>query len=144
MPVLQKCPQCGPETRPTLLTGGLCKYHFDNPGESVSMESLQAINCDVKIPELVKKVSEKQSGINRQYTKMRKEFLELNPYCIPQLDGCGKYASEIHHKSGRGINTLNVKTWLPTCRNCHEIITIRSAEAIDLGLSDRRNSGRDK
>lgn len=64
-------------------------------------------------PEPIKKVSDKRKVENREYTKLRKEFLADNPICF--IEGCSKIADTIEHTAGRGINYLNVDTWKPCC-----------------------------
>ena len=75
------------------------------------------------------------------YSIVRKKYLLEHPKCGANLPGCTKQATEIHHKRGKTNHSLNqVEHFLPICRNCHNYITEHSAEAIKLGLSERRTA----
>lgn len=63
-------------------------------------------------------MSKKQSRVISEYSKLRREFITKNPKCFI----CGKIATDIHHKSGRGQNTNKTETWMSVCRTCHELI----------------------
>ena len=64
-------------------------------------------------------LSKKQSKRLREYSKLRKAYLEKHPVC----EGCGEMeATDIHHKNHRGENTNNVDDWMATCRRCHDSI----------------------
>jgi hypothetical protein len=45
----------------------------------------------------------------------------------------------LHHQKGRGIHLNEVAYWLAVCRPCHNWITEHSKEAIEMGLSEKRN-----
>jgi|TARA_R100000541_G_scaffold16916_3_gene26601 hypothetical protein len=79
--------------------------------------------------------SKKMSKLNAAYTKMRVPYLTDNPVCHANIHNCSIKATDIHHKQGRGLNHLNVDTWLPVCRNCHMWIEENTVEAIELGFS---------
>lgn len=61
------------------------------------------------------KVSSKHKKNLKEYSKVRKEYLMLHPFC----EICGLPASDIHHKAKRGKNLSNAETFLATCRLCH-------------------------
>lgn len=63
----------------------------------------------------MKKVSDKRKILDAEYREKRIAFLTLNPYCAV----CGGMATDVHHKARRGVNYLNVLTWLPICRKDH-------------------------
>ena len=91
--------------------------------------------------EKVKKVnamSAKRKAESIEYSRLRKKFLAKYPACEAKLDGCNKISTDVHHKAGRGKNFLNVDTWLPVCRNCHDIIHKYPEFARMNGLMDRR------
>ncbi len=76
-----------------------------------------------------------------QYFILRESFLEKRPRCEAKLDGCTYFVTEIHHKISRnGIRLIMEQYFLPTCHNCHEIITRDSKQAIEKGLSLPRGS----
>ena len=64
-------------------------------------------------------VSKKQQKKLREYSKLRKEYLEEHPLCEC---GCGRKSRDIHHKAGRGSNLNRVETWMAVCRPCHDEI----------------------
>lgn len=87
-------------------------------------------------------ISEKQKIRNQQYNERRPIFLRNNPVCKMAINSnCTRVATEVHHKEGRiGDNFLNESTWLPACDSCHKHATEHSAEAIENGISNRRNT----
>jgi hypothetical protein len=82
--------------------------------------------------------SPKQKRIDAAYTVLRKTYLDAHGMCEAHLDGCGTYATEIHHKSGRGEYMLDQSTYMAVCRNCHNWIENNPAEAKRLGFSNNR------
>ena len=67
----------------------------------------------------LRRISKKRQEQLKEYSKLRKAYLEENPVC----EVCQKRkATDIHHKSGRGSNTNNVDTWVVVCRTCHDRI----------------------
>ena len=53
---------------------------------------------------------------NESYRKVRKEFIEENDYAC---EVCGMYATDIHHKKGRGKNLCKKESFMVACRRCH-------------------------
>jgi hypothetical protein len=89
----------------------------------------------------IKKVSDKQSKINKAYTVVRKHHLQNKPYCEVKFENCTELATDIHHK-GSGSNKrkyfLDATTFVSVCRNCHDRIHLMSAECLyELGLKIR-------
>ena len=82
----------------------------------------------------MRKVSVKRARQIRQYSRVRSEYLNGNPYC----QRCGKMATDIHHKAGRSKKYLDVLTWLAVCRTCHQWIELHPKEAKELGYSISR------
>lgn len=78
----------------------------------------------------IKPLSDKRAKLEREYQKVRKEFLEVNRYC----EICGNSANDIHHK-GRRLGKLLVKVelFMAVCRNCHIIIHNNEKEAKQKG-----------
>lgn len=142
MATLSRCPFCPSETRPQPLMFGMCKYHFEHPGEcKKAPPGPTVIITDIKLPG-VKKASDKRAGETKQYLKLRKVFLEANPACMARLEGCTRHAEAVHHKAGReGRLLLDVSKWLPICNSCHLYVTESSSEAVELGLSESRHKG---
>lgn len=51
-----------------------------------------------------------------EYSRVRREYLEeKNGRC----EICGGEATDIHHKSGRGKNLCEKRTFMAVCRQCH-------------------------
>lgn len=82
--------------------------------------------------------SPKQKRVEAAYAVLRKSYLDSKPMCEAHLAGCGTYATEIHHKSGRGEYMLDQSTYLAVCRNCHQWIELNPTEAKRLGFSNNR------
>ena len=83
--------------------------------------------------------SKKMAKTNREYSKLRIEFLTDRPNCMASLPGCTLRAAEIHHKKGRRKYHNDITTWLSVCRVCHDWIETHPEEAIELNLSITRN-----
>lgn len=83
----------------------------------------------------IRPVSKRMARMNRQYMKLRKEYLEAHPVC--EACKCWK-AEELHHKRGRGIYMLAVEFFMATCRLCHAKIELNRKWAYEMGyLLDR-------
>lgn len=75
-------------------------------------------------------VSKKRQKENRQYTKLRAEYLEEHPVC----EICdSQRADQIHHRARRGSNFLNADTFLALCANCHHTIETNGRWAREMG-----------
>jgi len=92
----------------------------------------------------IKKVSKVRAALNRQYMKLRAEFLAANPYCqwhILEIGHSWEYAqtadfsqfilygkdpyprsTEIHHRKGRGKYFLDTSTWMAVSAEGHRNI----------------------
>jgi hypothetical protein len=81
----------------------------------------------------IKKRSAKKEKEDREYTKLRKEFLELHPACQIRIHECTHKATEIHHTQYRGIRYLDISTWVSACHNCHEWCHSNPQQARQLG-----------
>ena len=79
----------------------------------------------------------KRARQEREYAKLRVQYLYEHPICEAQLEHCAWIATEIHHKAGRiGDLLTNTEHFCPICRNCHDYVTNRmgAAEARERGL----------
>lgn len=83
-------------------------------------------------------VSKKTQVLNDAYKPIRRDFILSNSICQAALPGCTSYATDVHHKKGRGKYMLAMKTWLSVCRQCHIWIELNPNEAIELGFSEKR------
>lgn len=75
---------------------------------------------------------------NREYSKLRKQFLSEKPICRAKIHNCSIKATDVHHMRGRGSYHLDTTTWLPVCRNCHMWIETNPEDAKELGYSISR------
>jgi len=91
----------------------------------------------------IRRVSKKRMRDMREYSKLRKEFLEKHVNCQAwpvirchlKMHGLPPPPStEVHHKAKRGKNYLNTDTWLAVCRASHEWIENHKNVARQLGL----------
>ena len=77
----------------------------------------------------LRRVSKKRQKEMREYNRLRRQFLDDNPNC----EVCRKRTDDVHHMAGRGINYLDVDTWLSVCRACHNKIHARPSWAREKG-----------
>ncbi len=75
---------------------------------------------------------------NREYSKLRKQFLSERSVCRAKIHNCSIQATDVHHMKGRGKYHLDTTTWLSVCRNCHTWIELNPEDAKDLGFSISR------
>ena len=79
------------------------------------------------------------SALDTVYFKLRKNFLYKYPLCGAALPNCTSQSTDIHHMKGRGKYYNDLSTWLSVCRTCHNWIETHPIEAIELGLSIKKN-----
>jgi hypothetical protein len=73
-----------------------------------------------KKPVKIKPLSDKRAKENKVYLTLRKVYLENHPFCVMNLEGCTKDATEIHHSKKRvGELLCDVRYFVAICRNCH-------------------------
>ena len=84
----------------------------------------------------IPKQSDKRKVEDKQYAKLRREYLKEHPECQIKLFGCTYVATEIHHLESRGIRLNKVESWLSSCPECHKFLhdKLSAKEARDLGL----------
>lgn len=102
----------------------------------------------------IKRVSDKRRREIRAYSLLREAFLVAHPYCGIWLKRHGfteadivdghveivgalwpvPWATDIHHKAKRGVNYLNVDTWIAASRSEHAWVHDHPGEARKLGL----------
>lgn len=71
------------------------------------------------------RVSKKRAVQNREYARLRREFLAEHPFCQIMHVLSLKFieSTEIHHKKGREGTMLNdTEFWMAVSRRGHEII----------------------
>ena len=82
----------------------------------------------------IRKRSLKRAKQEREYRKLRKQYLEANPIC--EVEGCEAEATEIHHRKGRtGILLTQKEHFLGTCSPHHRYIESHPIESKELGYS---------
>ena len=87
----------------------------------------------------IRKVSPKRAEQNREYLKLRKEYLALYPVC--EIEDCNLKAVDIHHQRGKeGARLLDTNFFFAVCRGHHTYFTEHSKEAIEKGVSLNRNT----
>lgn len=145
MPTVGQCPNCPAGTKDRILIDGRCHYHAANPvpfelNELRSIVASTASKGANKPRKPIKQVSKKLKAAQQEYRTKAIAFKKANPVCQAGLSGCLVHTSEVHHKAGRiGKLLLDETKWLAICSKCHAYITEHSKEAIELGLSQRRN-----
>lgn len=131
------CIQCG---NTKLEANGLCATCNHSIRKSERMK--------VKEKKPIRKVSEKRGKELNQYAPMRERALN-GSWCGVHGKPC--IPTEIHHQKGKvgfcdeegrekGIPALlDVRYWIPVCREAHDWITEHSKEAIEQGYSFLRS-----
>jgi hypothetical protein len=97
----------------------------------------------VKEKQPINKFSEKREQDLKQYAKLKQKFM-LNKWCAYHGKPC--LSIDIHHQMGRSGFAddqqipllLDVRYWIPVCRQAHDWITEHSKEAIEQGFSYSR------
>lgn len=118
---------------------GLCKHPTPCvEGESLCKWHLSKMRSAKKQLSPAPKKSLKQAALDRIYNSEVAIFKKENPLCMAKLIGCTKVTTDVHHRSGRGVNLMNQDTWLPSCRRCHHQIEMNPHFAKALGLSKNR------
>jgi hypothetical protein len=81
----------------------------------------------------IRRVSERRKLEEKEYSKLRKVFLEENPVC--QAKRCKEAATEVHHKGRRGKNYLRVELFMAVCRQHHDKIEKNGLWAKTMGYT---------
>lgn len=104
--------------------------------DGVRVRSCKSCVFNISTTKPIKKVSDKQTKLNKEYAVLRLKHLTKFPLCQAALPGCTNYATDIHHVEGRGINTTNADTFKSICRSCHTSVhaQLSREERNELGL----------
>lgn len=104
----------------------------------------------------IRRVSLKRAKLNREYSKLKAEFIKLHPYCqwfiaqhgMDELKvkfdfGCANWlvvprSVDIHHVKGRGKYLLDTSTWMAVSRYGHEWIHNHPKESYQRGYMQPR------
>ena len=118
-PKLKTCKGCQKETY--IFSKGLCKF------------------CATKDSKKPRNVSVKQQSRIKEYSKVRKEFLNNLPSNICKICSIKKI-TDIHHMCGRlGSYLTDTRYFLPVCRECHNRIESEPEWAYENNYSLKRN-----
>lgn len=99
----------------------------------------KAKNKNQEPRKLPNKVSPKREELNKEYFKLVEQFKKDNPECKANVNEyCTKTTDDPHHKKGRGKFLLDVSSWLPVCRSCHQFLEQHPKEAKEKGWSESR------
>lgn len=81
--------------------------------------------------------SKKRATQEREYSKLRKDFLLSSPTCQAKLPTiCTIHATDIHHTKGRISDLLtDTNFFLAVCRACHTWIETHPIESKELNFS---------
>lgn len=91
-----------------------------------------------KMPTHLKKVSAKRAIENKEYARLRKDYLEAYPVC--EVVECHFPSKEIHHMQGReGDKLTDINFFLAVCPGCHRKIETDTQWARDNGYSILRS-----
>ena len=89
----------------------------------------------------MRNLSKKRAAEYREYSKVKREYMEEKPYCEAMWMCPGLLATELHHISGKEGKKLTEKSNLMSvCRLCHERIHSHDAEAREKGFLKSRLS----
>lgn len=79
----------------------------------------------------IRRVTSLRRKQNELYLRLRKEYLEQHPYCEC---GCGRLATEIHHRAGRRAEWLTYAPLFMACASiCHKWIERNRRESESKG-----------
>lgn len=71
---------------------------------------------------MIRRKSKKRAVLDKEYMKLRKPFLENNPYC----QVCeSNISTDVHHTycgANKMSHYLDVESWMAVCRFCHREI----------------------
>jgi len=85
----------------------------------------------------IRKLSKKRAKQNREYEKVRDEYLYHHNIC----ERCGGIATEIHHRKSRtGSYLTNTEFFMAVCRPCHLYVEEHSKESYEKGWKILRSA----
>lgn len=87
----------------------------------------------------IRKVSPHRAVENKEYVRLRRDYLEAYPVC--EVAECHLPSKEIHHMQGREGDKLNdINFFLAVCPGCHRKIETDTQWARDNGYSILRST----
>lgn len=85
----------------------------------------------------IKRTSKKRAKENRQYTPVKRKYLQDHPIC--EVEGCGAPSTDLHHVRGRsGKQLLKIEDFMATCRPHHDQFEKEDKAARDAGHKKSR------
>jgi hypothetical protein len=126
--MVTECPTCGSTKTER---NGFCG--------SCNRATRKADSAQVNEKKPIKKVSAKRAIENKEYARLRKEYLEVYPVC--EVVECHRKSTEIHHIKGRANELLtDVNFFLAVCDVCHQRIHAEPIWAEDNGYVIKRST----
>jgi hypothetical protein len=82
----------------------------------------------------------KRAKQEREYSRLRKDFLLQREACEAHLQGiCTHNSTDVHHIAGRSGDRLNdTSKWMAVCRSCHTWIEEHPVEATEKGFRESK------
>ena len=114
-----KSPKCSYN----VFSKGYCKYHWN-----------------IEYGKPIKKISDKQSEILKEFKPKRDKYMKENPICEAQLEGCLNASTDLHHIAAKDSRELwlDEENFMALCRHCHNFCKLQPKEAMRLGLIKSR------
>jgi len=85
----------------------------------------------------IRKLSVKREKENKEYLKLRAEYLAENTIC--EVKGCLSRSTDCHHRAGRTCRLLTDKNYfMAVCRKCHTKIEMEVEWSKKMGYSLNR------
>lgn len=138
-----KYPEC--EKWSSKKDGDYCYSHARLSRKQIERDAKQKekrsslLQSPPKVRGRIKKVSAKREELNKEYFKLVEQFKKDNPFCKANVNEyCTEKTEDAHHRRGRGAYLLEVSTWLPVCRSCHNFIESHPNIAKEKGWSESR------
>ena len=117
-----------------IVTGCLKKGEFEN---GICGKCKIKMSKSKAPKKAITQVSEKRKKENKEYLKLRNEFLKKNNVCAVT----GNKATEVHHMRGRiGKLLTDVRCFLPVSREGHQKIELNPTWAKEMGFSLNRTN----
>jgi hypothetical protein len=122
----------------------LCTYPEDRDGFCVHHAKHFAGPKPEKKQTPIPKISKKRKADQKEYVKIVKEMLSIDPNCEIKESGCQVKASGLHHKKKRTPATFLDKRFLKrSCDNCNLWCELHPIEAIHKGHSISKHKPHD-
>jgi cytochrome oxidase assembly protein ShyY1 len=92
----------------------------------------------VKLNARIKPIADKRALELAKYSRLRVQYIGIHQIC--EVVGCNRQAVDIHHQKGRENDLLlDTNFFMAICREHHIYYTEHSKEAIEQGVSYKRN-----